>query len=188
MREVEYCNQLPVHPRHPYVGDLVFTAFSGSHQDAIKKGMADRRANPDAVWDVPYLPIDPLDVGRSYEAVIRVNSQSGKGGVSYLLEQEHGIELPRRLSIEFSQVVQEVAERTGREITSQMIYQAFSDEYLEQRVPFALVNHRLSSEPDSPKVTLDAVIEESGTRQTLKGEGNGPLAAFGSRRARCRDY
>jgi len=178
MREVEYCNQLPVHPRHPYVGDLVFTAFSGSHQDAIKKGMADRRANPDAVWDVPYLPIDPLDVGRSYEAVIRVNSQSGKGGVSYLLEQEHGIELPRRLSIEFSQVVQEVAERTGREITSQMIYQAFSDEYLEQRVPFALVNHRLSSEPDSPKVTLDAVIEESGTRQTLKGEGNGPLAAF----------
>ena len=178
MREVEYCNQLPVHPRHPYVGDLVFTAFSGSHQDAIKKGMADRRANPDVVWDVPYLPIDPLDVGRSYEAVIRVNSQSGKGGVSYLLEQEHGIELPRRLSIEFSQVVQEVAERTGREITSQMIYQAFSDEYLEQRVPFALVNHRLSSEPDSPKVTLDAVIEENGTRQTLKGEGNGPLAAF----------
>ncbi|KPQ25606.1 MAG: 2-isopropylmalate synthase [Halomonas sp. HL-48] len=178
MREVEYCNQLPVHPRHPYVGDLVFTAFSGSHQDAIKKGMLERRANPDATWDVPYLPIDPLDVGRSYEAVIRVNSQSGKGGVSYLLEQEHGIELPRRLSIEFSQVVQEVAERTGREITSQMIYQAFSDEYLEQRAPFALINHRLSSEPDSPKVTLDAVIEHNGERQSLSGEGNGPLAAF----------
>ncbi|WP_075879075.1 2-isopropylmalate synthase [Vreelandella massiliensis] len=178
MREVEYCNQLPVHPRHPYVGDLVFTAFSGSHQDAIKKGMADRRANPEAVWDVPYLPIDPLDVGRSYEAVIRVNSQSGKGGVSYLLEQEHGIELPRRLSIEFSQVVQEVADRTGREITSQMIYQAFADEYLEQTSPFALINHRLSSEPDSPKVLLEAVIEENGERQTLKGEGNGPLAAF----------
>nr|WP_290695345.1 2-isopropylmalate synthase [Halomonas sp. UBA3074] len=178
MREVEYCNQLPVHPRHPYVGDLVFTAFSGSHQDAIKKGMADRRANPDAVWDVPYLPIDPLDVGRSYEAVIRVNSQSGKGGVSYLLEQEHGIELPRRLSIEFSQVVQEVAERTGREITSQMIYQAFADEYLEQRAPFGLVSHRLSSEPDSPKVTLEAVVETDGSRQTLGGEGNGPLAAF----------
>lgn len=178
MREVEYCNQLPVHPRHPYVGDLVFTAFSGSHQDAIKKGMLERRANPDAIWDVPYLPIDPLDVGRSYEAVIRVNSQSGKGGVSYLLEQEHGIELPRRLSMEFSQVVQEVAERTGREITSQMIYQAFADEYLEQREPFALVNHRLSSEPDSPKVTLDAVIEENGERQSLSGEGNGPLAAF----------
>jgi 2-isopropylmalate synthase len=178
MREVEYCNQLPVHPRHPYVGDLVFTAFSGSHQDAIKKGMADRRANPGAAWDVPYLPIDPLDVGRSYEAVIRVNSQSGKGGVSYLLEQEHGIELPRRLSIEFSQVVQEVADRTGKEITSQMIYQAFADEYLEQTAPFALINHRLSSEPDSPKVILDAVIEENGERQTLQGEGNGPLAAF----------
>lgn len=178
MREVEYCNQLPVHPRHPYVGDLVFTAFSGSHQDAIKKGIADRRANPDAVWDVPYLPIDPLDVGRSYEAVIRVNSQSGKGGVSYLLEQEHGIELPRRLSIEFSQVVQEVAERTGKEITSQMIYQAFSDEYLEKRMPFGLVSHRLSSEPDSPKVTLEAIVETDGSRQTLKGVGNGPLAAF----------
>ncbi|SDN19287.1 2-isopropylmalate synthase [Vreelandella arcis] len=178
MREVEYCNQLPVHPRHPYVGDLVFTAFSGSHQDAIKKGMTDRRANPEAVWDVPYLPIDPLDVGRSYEAVIRVNSQSGKGGVSYLLEQEHGIELPRRLSIEFSQVVQEVADRTGKEITSQMIYQAFADEYLEQQAPFTLINHRLSSEPDSPKVSLEAVVEENGQRQTLNGEGNGPLAAF----------
>ncbi|MBF7053287.1 2-isopropylmalate synthase [Halomonas sp. KAO] len=178
MREVEYCNQLPVHPRHPYVGDLVFTAFSGSHQDAIKKGMAERRANPDATWDVPYLPIDPLDVGRSYEAVIRVNSQSGKGGVSYLLEQEHGIELPRRLSIEFSQVVQEVADRTGKEITSQMIYQAFCDEYLEQTSPFGLVSHRLSSEPDSPTVTLEATIEEHGERRTIQGQGNGPLAAF----------
>ncbi|MCA1770988.1 MAG: 2-isopropylmalate synthase [Halomonas sp.] len=178
MREVEYCNQLPVHPRHPYVGDLVFTAFSGSHQDAIKKGMADRRANPDAIWDVPYLPIDPLDVGRSYEAVIRVNSQSGKGGISYLLEQEHGIELPRRLSIEFSQVVQEVADRTGKEITSQMIYQAFADEYLGQTMPYALVSHRLSSEPDSPKVSLEATIEERGERHTIQGEGNGPLAAY----------
>ncbi len=178
MREVEYCNQLPVHPRHPYVGDLVFTAFSGSHQDAIKKGMADRRAHPEASWDVPYLPIDPLDVGRSYEAVIRVNSQSGKGGISYLLEQEHGIELPRRLSIEFSQVVQEVADRTGREITSQMIYQAFADEYLEQHSPLVLISHRLSSEPESPKVALEAILESSGERQTVTGEGNGPLAAF----------
>ncbi|MDX5976555.1 2-isopropylmalate synthase [Vreelandella alkaliphila] len=178
MREVEYCNQLPVHPRHPYVGDLVFTAFSGSHQDAIKKGMADRRAHPEAPWDVPYLPIDPLDVGRSYEAVIRVNSQSGKGGISYLLEQEHGIELPRRLSIEFSQVVQEVADRTGREITSQMIYQAFADEYLEQHSPLALISHRLSSEPESPKVALEAILESGGERQTVTGEGNGPLAAF----------
>ena len=178
MREVEYCNQLPVHPRHPYVGDLVFTAFSGSHQDAIKKGMAERRSNPDAVWAVPYLPIDPLDVGRSYEAVIRVNSQSGKGGISYLLEQEHGIELPRRLSIEFSHVVQEVADRTAKEITSQMIYQAFADEYLDQTSPFSLVSHRLSSEPDSPTVSLEATIEEHGERRTLRGQGNGPLAAF----------
>ncbi|XUO84606.1 2-isopropylmalate synthase [Halomonas sp. KM007] len=178
MREVECCNQLPVHPRHPYVGDLVFTAFSGSHQDAIKKGMAERRANPEAPWDVPYLPIDPMDVGRSYEAVIRVNSQSGKGGISYLLEQEHGIELPRRLSIEFSQVVQEVADRTGREITSQMIYQAFLEEYLEQQTPLALVNHRLASEPDSPRVTLEAVVEQQGERHLLSGQGNGPLAAF----------
>ncbi|MGM0614697.1 MAG: 2-isopropylmalate synthase [Pseudomonadota bacterium] len=178
MREVEYCNQLPVHPRHPYVGDLVFTAFSGSHQDAIKKGMADRREHPEAPWDVPYLPIDPLDVGRSYEAVIRVNSQSGKGGISYLLEQEHGIELPRRLSIEFSQVVQEVADRTAKEITSQMIYQAFADEYLEQQSPFCLINHRMSSEPDSPAVNLEAVIAEGGERKTYSAEGNGPLAAF----------
>jgi len=178
MREVEHCNQLPVHPRHPYVGDLVFTAFSGSHQDAIKKGMAERRANPEAAWSVPYLPIDPLDVGRSYEAVIRVNSQSGKGGVSYLLEQEHGIELPRRLSMEFSQVVQEVADRLGREITSQMIYQAFVDEYLAKDAPFALVSHRLSSEPDSPQVTLEATIEEEGERRVVSGQGNGPLAAF----------
>ncbi|MFD2189322.1 2-isopropylmalate synthase [Pistricoccus aurantiacus] len=178
MREVEHCNQLPVHPRHPYVGDLVFTAFSGSHQDAIKKGMAVRRDNPQAPWDVPYLPIDPLDVGRSYEAVIRVNSQSGKGGVSYLLEQEHGIELPRRLSIEFSQVVQTVAERTGREITSQMIFQAFADEYLDQTQPYTLINHRLNSEPDSPRLHLEAIIEQQGKRRVLRGEGNGPLAAF----------
>ncbi|GHA95541.1 2-isopropylmalate synthase [Modicisalibacter luteus] len=178
MREVEHCNQLPVHPRHPYVGDLVFTAFSGSHQDAIKKGMTERRQHPDAMWAVPYLPIDPLDVGRSYEAVIRVNSQSGKGGVAYLLEEEHGIELPRRLSIEFSQVVQEVAERTGKEITSQMIYQAFADEYLDRTSPYALVNHRLSSEPDSPRVHLEAVIEDRDSRETLHGTANGPLAAF----------
>lgn len=178
MREVEHCNQLPVHPRHPYVGDLVFTAFSGSHQDAIKKGMAERRDNPEGVWEVPYLPIDPLDVGRSYEAVIRVNSQSGKGGVSYLLEQEQGIVLPRRLSIEFSHVVQEVAERTGKEITAQMIYQAFLDEYLDQAAPLALVSHRLTSESDSSQVNLDAEVDHDGQRHTIAGTGNGPLAAF----------
>ncbi|WP_027966433.1 2-isopropylmalate synthase [Halomonas halocynthiae] len=178
MREVEYCNQLPVHPRHPYVGDLVFTAFSGSHQDAIKKGIAVRRENPDSIWEVPYLPIDPLDVGRSYEAVIRVNSQSGKGGVSYLLEQEYGVQLPRRLSIEFSQVVQEVAERLNKEVTSQMIYHAFEDEYLSKTSPFMLISHRMSSEPDSNLVNLDVTIEESGQRREIKGQGNGPLAAF----------
>lgn len=178
MREVEHCNQLPVHPRHPYVGDLVFTAFSGSHQDAIKKGMAERRQHPDSPWEVPYLPIDPLDVGRNYEAVIRVNSQSGKGGVAYLLEQEHGIELPRRLSIEFSQVVQEAAERTGKEVTSQMIYQSFVDEYLRNSAPYSLINHQLTSLSDSSHIQIEAAIEKEGKRETFSGTGNGPLAAF----------
>ena len=113
---VEECNQLPVHPRHPYAGDLVFTAFSGSHQDAIKKGFA--KQQPDSIWEVPYLPIDPADLGRSYDAVIRVNSQSGKGGMAYLLEQEYGLVLPRRLQIEFSRAVQAVADATGREIAA----------------------------------------------------------------------
>ncbi len=152
----------------------VFRFAPGCHQEG--HGRASRQ--PRSPSDVPYLPIDPMDVGRSYEAVIRVNSQSGKGGISYLLEQEHGIELPRRLSIEFSQVVQEVADRTGREITSQMIYQAFLEEYLEQQAPLALVNHRLASEPDSPRVTLEAVVEQQGERHLLSGQGNGPLAAF----------
>ena len=185
-RTVEYCNQLAVPERSPWGGDLVFTAFSGSHQDAIKKGFEAMEVDAKAAgtdvdgipWAVPYLPIDPMDVGRSYEAVIRVNSQSGKGGISYLLEQEYGIELPRRLSIEFSQVVQEVADRTGREITSRMIYQAFLEEYLERQAPLALVNHRLVSEPDSPRVTLEAVVEQQGERHLLSGQGNGPLAAF----------
>lgn len=132
-RCAEYCNQLPVHPRHPYAGDLVFTAFSGSHQDAIKKGFAQQKA--DGVWEVPYLPIDPADLGRSYDAVIRVNSQSGKGGVSYLLEQEHGLVLPRRLQIEFSRAIQRVTDETGREVTSEDVYTIFASEYLEQRGP-----------------------------------------------------
>ena len=132
-RCVEYCNQLPVHPRHPYVGDLVFTAFSGSHQDAIKKGFAQQK--PDAVWEVPYLPIDPADLCRTYDAVIRVNSQSGKGGVSYLLEQEHGLVLPRRLQIEFSRAIQRVTDETGREVTSDDVYSLFSKEYLTVNMP-----------------------------------------------------
>src|SRR5690349_14534665 len=126
-RTVEHCNQLPVHPRHPYVGDLVYTSFSGSHQDAIKKAFAARRAGD--VWDVPYLPIDPLDLGRSYEAVIRVNSQSGKGGIAYLLENEYGLELPRRLQIEFSQVVQSVMDATGKELTAKDLYELYEREY-----------------------------------------------------------
>jgi 2-isopropylmalate synthase len=125
-RCVEFCNQLPVHPRHPYAGDLVFTAFSGSHQDAIKKGFAVQK--PDAIWEVPYLPIDPADLGRSYDAVIRVNSQSGKGGVSYLLEQEHGLALPRRLQIEFSRAIQRVTDETGREVTAEAVYTIFNTE------------------------------------------------------------
>ena len=130
MREVEYCNQLPVHPRHPYAGDLVFTAFSGSHQDAIKKGFNEMRKSNDTSWRVPYLPIDPEDVGRSYEAVIRINSQSGKGGISYILEQDFGVTLPRRMQIEFSQVIQKLADDSGKELNSKEIWESFEENYL----------------------------------------------------------
>ena len=129
----EYCNQLPVHPRHPYAGDLVFTAFSGSHQDAIKKGFDALQKRNDDVWEVPYLPIDPTDLGRSYEAVIRVNSQSGKGGVAYVLKADYGLDLPRGLQIEFSRIVQEITDRTGKEITSRDIWALFQDTYLDAR-------------------------------------------------------
>ena len=130
----EFCNQLPVHPRHPYAGDLVFTAFSGSHQDAIKKGFAAQAK--DGVWEVPYLPIDPKDLGRSYEPIIRVNSQSGKGGVSFLLERDYGIKMPRKLQIEFSRMIQQIADSTGGEISSAEIWRAFQAEYLDQQSPF----------------------------------------------------
>jgi 2-isopropylmalate synthase len=141
---VEECNQIPVHPRHPYVGDLVHTAFSGSHQDAIRKGFAQQK--PDTLWEVPYLPIDPADIGRSYEAVIRVNSQSGKGGIAYLLEQEYGISLPRRMQIEFSQVVQAETDRVGLEMTAAQIHALLQREYLQANTPYALVSHRLQEE------------------------------------------
>ena len=131
MREVEYCNQLPVHPRHPYAGDLVFTAFSGSHQDAIKKGFDEMRNSNDSKWRVPYLPIDPEDVGRTYEAVIRINSQSGKGGISYILEQDYGVTLPRRMQIDFSQVIQKQADETGKELDSKEIWESFENYYLK---------------------------------------------------------
>ncbi|WP_338619242.1 2-isopropylmalate synthase [Pigmentiphaga sp. CHJ604] len=173
-RCVEYCTQLPVHPRHPYVGDLVFTAFSGSHQDAIKKGFAQRQ--PDAVWDVPYLPIDPADLGRSYDAVIRVNSQSGKGGVSYLLQQEYGFDLPRRLQIEFSRAIQRVTDETGKEVVAADVYSIFSSEYLEQHEPYRFVRHRMASIDGGVRVEVD--VQVAGEARTLVGTGNGPIDAF----------
>ena len=172
---VEECNQLPVHPRHPYVGDLVFTAFSGSHQDAIKKGFAQQK--PDAIWEVPYLPIDPADLGRSYDAVIRVNSQSGKGGMAYLLQQEYGLELPRRLQIEFSRAVQQMADATGREVVAADIHALFSREYLEQGSPYDYIAHRMV-EDSAHGVQIDLDITREGARQARHGAGNGPIDAF----------
>jgi 2-isopropylmalate synthase len=174
---VEECNQLTVHPRHPYVGDLVFTAFSGSHQDAIKKGFAQQQ--PDSVWQVPYLPIDPADLGRSYDAVIRVNSQSGKGGMAYLLEQEYGLTLPRRLQIELSHAVQAAVDASGKEISAQEIYAIFKQEYLDQATPYTYQQHRTteSSNRQDP-VQIDLEIIYHGQRLALQGAGNGPIDAF----------
>jgi 2-isopropylmalate synthase len=174
---VEECNQLPVHPRHPYVGDLVFTAFSGSHQDAIKKGFAQQK--PDALWEVPYLPIDPADLGRSYDAVIRVNSQSGKGGMAYLLEQEFGLQLPRRLQIEFSRAVQKVADASGREVAAADIHAIFKAEYFDQVTPFAYGAHKMveDSSLEEP-VQVDVELFEDGAKIARKGSGNGPIDAF----------
>ena len=174
---VEECNQLPVHPRHPYVGDLVFTAFSGSHQDAIKKGFA--KQQPDAIWEIPYLPIDPADLGRSYDAVIRVNSQSGKGGMAYLLEQDYGLVLPRRLQIEFSRAVQAVADATGLEITAAGIHDIFSSEYLEQVAPYAYNSHRMVEDTSSDEpVQIDIALTHRAAPLALQGGGNGPIDAF----------
>jgi len=174
---VEDCNQLPVHPRHPYVGDLVHTAFSGSHQDAIRKGFAQQKQG--AIWEVPYLPIDPADIGRSYEAVIRVNSQSGKGGIAFLLEQEYGISLPRRAQIEFSQVVQRETDRLGLELTAAQIYALLKDEYLQAGKPYCLENHSLHEENGICRVTLR--VQEASAAESLQswtGEGHGPLEAL----------
>jgi 2-isopropylmalate synthase len=176
VRCAEYCNQLPVHPRHPYAGELVFTAFSGSHQDAIKKGLAARK--DDTVWDIPYLPIDPQDVGRSYEAVIRVNSQSGKGGVAYLLERDQGVVMPRRLQIEFSGIVQEIADRTGKEISSAMIWETFQAEYLDEAQRFRLQDYRSQRDSGQSQETLSATIAVDGAEHIAGGHGNGPIAAF----------
>ncbi|MBD8544827.1 2-isopropylmalate synthase [Oxalobacteraceae sp. CFBP 8761] len=172
---VEDCNQLPVHPRHPYAGDLVFTAFSGSHQDAIKKGFAKQQA--DAIWEVPYLPIDPADLGRSYDAVIRVNSQSGKGGMAYLLEQEYGLQLPRRLQIEFSRVVQRQADESGREINPADLHALFAREYLDQQEPYHYIAHRMT-EDSAHDVQLEVDVARHHAPQVFSGRGNGPIDAF----------
>ena len=175
-RAVEHCNQLPIHPRHPYVGDLVFTAFSGSHQDAIKKGFAARKAAGESgLWNVPYLPIDPADVGRNYDSVIRVNSQSGKGGVAYLLETEYGIVMPRRLQVEFSREVQQVTDATGGEMSASAIWTLFRATYLDRAAPLHYVEHHLFEHGDIQGIRL--VVEADGRRQTLLGEGNGPIDA-----------
>ncbi|NLF55619.1 MAG: 2-isopropylmalate synthase [Thauera phenolivorans] len=172
-RTVEYCNQLPIHPRHPYVGDLVFTAFSGSHQDAIRKGFAAQKA--DAAWNVPYLPIDPADLGRSYDSVIRVNSQSGKGGVAYLLEAEYGIVLPRRLQVEFSREVQQVTDASGSEMSAADIWTLFGRTYLEGVTPVRYLEHHLFEHGKAQGIRLS--VEIGGVRQVLVGEGNGPIDA-----------
>ena len=176
-RCAEACNQLPIHPRHPYVGDLVFTAFSGSHQDAIKKGLAARSETD--IWDVPYLPIDPSDLGRSYDSIIRVNSQSGKGGVAYLLERDYQLVMPRRLQIEFSQVVQAAADITGKELTSQEIWDLFSSEYLMPRTPYVYRSHQLAASADgedTERLTLQ--IDNAGILETWLGQGSGPIDAM----------
>jgi 2-isopropylmalate synthase len=175
-RTVEHCNQLPVHPRHPYVGDLVYTSFSGSHQDAIKKAFSARKEGD--IWDMPYLPLDPKDLGRSYDAFILVNSQSGKGGISYLLESEYGLELPRRLQIEFSQVVQGVMDASGKELTAREIHELFVREYGLQSIPAP--SHQLVEEAGATgtvvKLSADVIVD--GKPLKVRGLGNGPIDAF----------
>lgn len=179
MRTVEHCNQLPVHPRHPYAGELVFTAFSGSHQDAIKKGFSAMRKSNSPLWEVPYLPIDPADLGRTYEAVIRVNSQSGKGGVAFILERDHGLELPRRMQMEFSQVVQQISEETGKEVDSPAIKSAFDETFLSADTPLTFVRHSSVQDPEDDSLrSLSADVLVNGEPITISGQGNGPIDAF----------
>ncbi len=179
MREVEYCNQLPVHPRHPYAGDLVFTAFSGSHQDAIKKGLNALRSSNDPQWEVPYLPIDPADLGRTYEAVVRINSQSGKGGVAFLLEKDHGVSLPRRLQISMSQKIQKIADETGKEISTSEIWEIFHTNFVMPKSGHSFKNYSLKTS-DSTDVSdhIKAEIEINGENHEISGSGNGPIDAF----------
>ncbi len=184
-RTVEYCTNLPVHPRHPYAGDLVYTAFSGSHQDAIKKGLEalDRQAEAEGVdvaelrWEAPYLPIDPHDVGRSYEAVIRVNSQSGKGGVAYIMKSEHNLDLPRRLQIEFSRVVQSHTDADGGEVGAARLWEIFTSEYLGADMPLDLVRVSAASATGGHD-SVQATVVDRGRERQVSGEGNGPVSAF----------
>jgi len=181
IREVEYCNQLPVHPRHPYAGDLVFTAFSGSHQDAIKKGLNALEKSNKPEWEVPYLPIDPADLGRSYEAVVRINSQSGKGGIAFILEKDHGVSLPRRLQINLSEKVQKVADETGKEVMSRDIWKVFEKNYIAFPGKLELIHYALSSTEDSSGITSDKVeitLKVEKDEVNLIGIAGGPIEAF----------
>jgi 2-isopropylmalate synthase len=178
-RTAEYCNQLPVHPRHPYVGDLVYTAFSGSHQDAIKKGFEALEKSGSDQFEVPYIPIDPMDVGRSYEDVVRVNSQSGKGGVAYLLKAEHALDLPRRMQIEFTRVIQGITDRTGKELTASNIFDEFDATYLGLDSPFLLQGFEVAQNAQGEDRTLlTARMTEDGEARVVQGSGNGSLSAF----------
>ncbi len=180
IQTVEYCNQLPVHPRHPYAGELVFTAFSGSHQDAIKKGFDSGERQNDAIWRVPYLPIDPADLGRSYEAVIRVNSQSGKGGVAWVIEQDHGLKLPKRMQANFSGTVQELSDSTGRELTSADIWEAFEQRYhLKGEGRFRLIDFQESQSQKAQDERIFAgKIRIDGVEQSVSGRGNGLISSL----------
>ena len=173
---VEECNELPVHPRHPYAGELVYTAFSGSHQDAIKKGMDAQERSGSAVWDVPYLSIDPKDVGRSYEAIIRVNSQSGKGGVAYLMASEHHLELPRGLQVDFARRVQAITDARGGELMADELMEAFTTHYLDHNRPYELLAYTNASEEDVDQIAARVTV--NGEERVIEGEGNGPLAAL----------
>ena len=178
-RTAEYCNQLPVHPRHPYVGDLVYTAFSGSHQDAIKKGFEALGKTDSPLFEVPYIPIDPKDVGRSYEDVVRVNSQSGKGGVAYLLKTEHSLDLPRRMQIEFTRVIQGITDRTGKEMTASNIYDEFDATYLGLDGPYLLNGFEVAQNSQGEDRTLlTARVSENGESKVVQGSGSGSLSAF----------
>ena len=175
----EFCNQLPVHQRHPYAGQLVHTAFSGSHQDAIRKGMEAIQSANALQWEVPYLPIDPADIGCTYEAIIRVNSQSGKAGSAWLLETEHNVRLPRGMEIEFSQIVQKQADKSGQEITADIIWAIYQSEYLDRTAPFKLVS--VETKPASlasEKERITATIQHNGQEKTISATGNGPISAM----------